>query len=202
MVLSLTLVSLVAAALLGGMYVLTEEPIAQTEQKKQMQAKIDVLPPTENISFGDKQEIDGVTVYEAFAGNERVGAAVETFDANGFNGKFTLMVGFDNDGNITGYTVLKQNETPGLGANMINWFKTDKGNQNVIGLNPAEKNMTVKKDGGDIDAITAATITSRAFLRAIVRAYNALPKEVIEDISLATDSVAIIVEQEIAEENE
>lgn len=173
MVLSLTLVALVTAALLGGMYVLTEEPIRLSKENKQMQAKVEVLPVQEGVSFAEAEDHDGVMVYRAYVGEEFVGAAVETFDPNGFNGRFSLMIGFDKEGQITGYKVLEQNETPGLGANMVEWFRTDKGKQNIIGLDPAKTNMKVSKDGGDVDAITAATITSRAFLRAVERAYKA-----------------------------
>ena len=173
MALSLTLVALVAAALLAGVFILTEEPIAAAKAAKQMQAKTEVLPNAEGLSFAEAEENNGVKIYRAYIGEEFAGAAVETFDPNGFNGRFSVMLGFDKDGVITGYTVLDQNETPGLGANMIQWFKTDKGRQNIIGLNPAKTNMTVSKDGGDVDAITAATITSRAFLRAVVRAHDA-----------------------------
>ncbi len=173
MVLSLTLVALVTAALLGGMYVLTEEPIRLSKENKQVQAKVEVLPVQEGVTFAEAEDHDGVKVYRAYVGDEFIGAAVETFDPNGFNGRFSLMIGFDKEGVITGYKVLEQNETPGLGANMVEWFRTDKGKQNVIGLDPVKTNMTVSKDGGDVDAITAATITSRAFLRAIDRAYKA-----------------------------
>lgn len=172
MTVSLTLIALMAAGMLGGMYVLTKEPIEQSKAQKQMEAKLQVLQ-MDSIEFADAQEINGVKVYQAYKNGELVGAAVETFDPNGFNGKFTLMVGLDTAMVIKGYIVLEQNETPGLGANMTTWFKTPKGKQNIIGLMPASVNMTVSKEGGDVDAITAATITSRAFLRAVVRAYKA-----------------------------
>jgi len=69
--------------------------------------------------------------------------------------------------------VLEQKETPGLGTKMVDWFKTNKGNQSIIGKNPALANLTVSKDGGEIDAITASTISSRAFLFSIRNAYQA-----------------------------
>lgn len=190
MVLSLTIVALVAAALLGGMYVLTEEPIAKAKEAKQLAAKTEVMATTDNLNFSEPADFDGVKVYKALdADGKQVGAAVETYDRNGFNGYFSLMVGFNNDGVITGYSVLEQNETPGLGANMVQWFKTDKGNQNIIGLNPDQKNMTVSKDGGDVDAITAATITSRAFLRAIVRAHDAFSQSSVQSDAVSGASI-------------
>ena len=76
---------------------------------------------------------------------------------------------FDQEGNIRNYTVLSYTETTGLGSKMPTWFK-EKGN--ILGKNLSKNNLTVSKDGGEIDAITAATISSRAFLNAVANAYN------------------------------
>jgi electron transport complex protein RnfG len=87
------------------------------------------------------------------------------------------MAGIDTKGNFSGYQVLEHAETPGLGSKMDQWFNnTEKPGQNVLGKNPAANKFTVSKDGGDIDAITASTITSRAFLEALVRAYDTYDK--------------------------
>ena len=89
---------------------------------------------------------------------------------DGFGGTFRVMVGFDQEGNILGYEILEQQETPGLGSHMEHWFKNaDKPGQNIIGRKAGA--LRVSKDGGDVDAITAATITSRAFLKAVNQAY-------------------------------
>lgn len=99
------------------------------------------------------------------------GTAVQSTDPNGFGGNLEVLVGFNADGDILGYTVLEHSETPGLGAKAGEWFQ--KGQPGcIIGKNPGKSNFTVSKDGGDIDAITASTITSRAFLRAVQQAYN------------------------------
>ena len=82
------------------------------------------------------------------------------------------MVGFDSEGTITGYQILQTGETPGLGTKADTWFQKD-GKGCIIGMNPEKNNITVSKDGGDVDAITAATISTRAFCDAIDRAYNA-----------------------------
>ena len=83
------------------------------------------------------------------------------------------MAGIDNSGNFSGYSVLEHEETPGLGSKMDSWFSnSEKPKQYVIGKNPESTNFKVTKDGGDIDAITASTITSRAFLEALNRAYE------------------------------
>ena len=89
----------------------------------------------------------------------------------GFGGNLKVLVGFDPEGKILGYTLLEQTETPGLGAKADKWFqKGEKGD--IIGKDPSTP-LTVSKDGGQVDAITASTITSRAFLLAVNNAYNA-----------------------------
>ncbi len=196
MTLSLTIIALVAAGALGGIYMLTKEPIEKTNEANKLKAKTDVLPQFADITFAEPLlvEQDGyeMVVNRAFnAQGEPVGAAVETSDKNGFNGLIRLMVGFDNDGVIRGYSVLEQAETPGLGANMVNWFKTDKNRQSVIGLNPVQSKLEVSKDGGDVDAITAATISSRAFLRAVARAYNAFRQEKEVDVTSGATAIAV-----------
>ena len=145
MVLSLVIISMVAAGLLAGVYLLTLENINAQKLAKQEAAKLAVL-----------------------AGHED-GTAIET-EVDGFGGKFRVMVGFDAEGNVLGYEILEHQETPGLGSHMEHWFKNaDKPGQNIIGRKAGA--LQVSKDGGDVDAITAATISSRAFLKAINQAY-------------------------------
>ncbi len=104
------------------------------------------------------------------ASGKSLGWAVQSSE-NGFGGELQVLVGFDGDGNILGYTILKTAETPGLGAKADTWFqKGAKGD--IIGMNPGTSNFTVSKDGGDVDAITASTITSRAFLLSIKNAFD------------------------------
>ena len=106
---------------------------------------------------------------EVLAGQE--GTAIKITDPKGFGGALTVMVGLTQDGTILGYKVLESSETPGLGAKAQDWFqKGQKGD--VIGKQAG--NLTVSKDGGKVDAITASTITSRAFLRCINEAYKTL----------------------------
>lgn len=123
-----------------------------------------------------KRTVDGKKLtYIAYKTDK--GTAIQSTDPNGFGGNLTILVGFDKVGTILGYTVLETTETPGLGAKADSWFQTTEnggkgGKACIIGLNPKDKNFTVSKDGGDIDAITASTITSRAFLRAVQQAYS------------------------------
>ena len=122
---------------------------------------------SEDIQVSEPWEVDAFTAYDIQdkQGN-LLGKAVVTTE-NGFGGPLKVLVGFNTDGDILGYTVLEHQETPGLGAKAGEWFQ-DK----IIGMNPGTNNFTVSKDGGEVDAITASTITSRAFLRAIQNAYD------------------------------
>ena len=113
-----------------------------------------------------------------------LGAAVES-TTGGFGGDLKVLVGFNKDGEILGYTILQTSETPGLGAKAENWFQKD-GKGNIIGKNPSTDNLTVSKDGGSVNAITASTITSRAFLLAVNNAYDAYKKGATDANSSAT----------------
>lgn len=169
MVLVLTIISLIAAGVLGAVYTVTEEPIAIAKAEKQQAAIQQVLNDFDRL---EDETVNGLLVHKAYQGDAFVGAAVES-ETNGFGGKIKIMVGFDKEGNIIDYAILQQSETPGLGTKMVDWFKTNKNNQNIKGKNPEKNNLTVSKDGGEVDAITAATISSRAFLAAVNLAYNA-----------------------------
>lgn len=182
MALSLTCIALVAAGALAGVYMMTMAPIETAMKAKQEAAIMQVLPQVEGLQVADAEEINGITLYKAYVGEEWVGTAVEASTKGNqnmpFGGVFRLMVGFDNVGNVVNYVVLEQAETPGLGALMTTWFKNaDKPGQNILGKNPATTEFSVSKDGGDIDAITASTITSRAFLEVVVKAYNAIAQQ-------------------------
>ncbi len=175
MLLSLTLISFCASALLAGGYVLTKEPIEKALQEKKNAAIKEVLPKGD-IEIGKAVEVrldgyeDAFVVYPAKKGGNFIGCAIETYDNNGYGGKVRSMVGLDAEGRVINYSVLEANETPGLGAKVSDWFKT-KGD--IRGKDPASEDFKVKKDGGEIDAITAATITSRAFLSSVKSAYQA-----------------------------
>ena len=168
MVLVLTGVAVVMGGVLAWVNHLISGPIDKQKQltlesgiKTVMQAQ------TLTVSSIDTIQTDGRTfiVY-----NNEKGAAVQS-STMGFGGELKVLVGFDQEGNILGYTLLEHQETPGLGAKADQWFQEgQKGN--IIGKNPAEP-LTVSKDGGQVDAITASTITSRAFLLAVNNAYNA-----------------------------
>ncbi|MEN8155926.1 MAG: RnfABCDGE type electron transport complex subunit G [Bacteroidota bacterium] len=176
MVATLLVVTLVAAGLLGSVYALTKEPIRLAELKKKNEAIGVVVPGFDNIPSQEVEKIfmDGDTLYlyTARKGDELLGTAVETFTNKGFSGEFKLMVGFDPAGSITDIAVIKHSETPGLGDKM----ERDKSEFHLqfMGKHPDTFNLSVTKDRGDVDAITASTITSRAYCDAVQRAYRAL----------------------------
>lgn len=176
MVLSLGIITIVAAALLAGVYSVTKEPIEVAKLQKQVEAVKAVTPEFDNDPVSEALEIipvgeaQALKVFPARKGGELVGAAVESYSSQGFSGEIRLIYGFDSEGTVTGFAVMEHAETPGLGAKMDEWFRSPEGKRSVIGLNPDNSNLTVSKDGGDVDAITAATITSRAFLDALNRA--------------------------------
>lgn len=178
MVLSLTLISLSASALLAGGYVLTKEPIEKAAQDKKNNAIKEVLPKGD-ITIGEAVEIkldgyeDAFVIYPAKQGAEIVACAIETYDNNGYGGKIKTMVGLDKEGKVVNYSILEMNETPGLGAKAGEWFK-EKGD--IRGKLPSDESFKVSKDGGEIDAITASTITSRAFIESIKAAHKAYLK--------------------------
>ena len=179
MVLALTGVAVIMGGILAYVNHLTEGPI--NEQKaKALADGIKTVMCVDNLTVhqtdtvqtkGPKGKDVTFIIYQTQdAQGKDLGAAVETI-ANGFGGELKLLVGFDPDGKILGYTLLEHAETPGLGAKADKWFqKGEKGD--IIGKSPAEP-LTVSKDGGQVDAITASTITSRAFLLAVNSAYNA-----------------------------
>ncbi len=177
MIISLTLIALVSSAGLGFVYELTKEPIALSVLNKKLNAIREVVPeftnnPNDEMFRLPTAEGDSLDIYPAKNNGEVVGYAVNTYTSKGFSGNISIMAGFKPDGSITGISVLEHKETPGLGTKMTEpEFK-----EQFTGKNPGDFMLKVKKDGGQVDAITAATISSRAFCDAIERAYNTLQK--------------------------
>lgn len=179
MFLSLSIISLVVAVLLAEVNQITAKPIAAAKALKLENAIKEVVPAFDNNPVEEAYKIpasdgDSLLVYPAKKGEEIVGFAVNTYSNNGFGGNIQIMVGFDMEDKVVNYAVLSHAETPGLGSKMDEWFRDiSKPNQSIIGRNLSEGNLKVSKDGGQVDAITASTITSRAFLESINRAYGA-----------------------------
>ena len=191
MTLVLTLVAVVMGGILAFVNHLTEGPIAEQKEKaladgiKTVMVCNDlVVAKTDEV----KQNVDGkeltYIIYQVKdTQGKDLGAAVQS-STMGFGGNLKVLVGFNPEGQILGYTLLEHAETPGLGAKADQWFqKGQKGD--IIGKSPAEP-LTVSKDGGQVDAITASTITSRAFLKAVNQAYNAYKVSPVDAESGAT----------------
>lgn len=198
-------ITLVASAGVGAVNMITAEPIAQAEQAAKTEALKGVLPAFERTD-AETLTIDElpITVYTASAADGSVaGYAVETKSKQGFGGEVSLMVGFTPEGEVINVNVLKQTETPGLGTKMA-----DEGNPllgSIQGQRLEEKKLVggklaVTKDGGDVDALTAATISSRAYVDAVNRAWMAF-RSVLEGTAPAdTVSGATVTEADITNE--
>ncbi len=192
----MTVIAVVAAGILGWVHTITEKPVAIKAQQAVSNSIKSVILGDSDVEFSvaPARESNGFVFHKVTdMDGHSLGTAVETTDANGFGGSIRIMVGFDPEGKILGYRVLEHSETPGLGAQADEWFRQPSkqggeeqskletlffgapakaGNHNIIGLNPADDMLTVSKDGGQVDAITASTITSKAFLRAVNAAYK------------------------------
>ncbi len=172
MIVSLTLIAMVMSLLLTVVYLKTKGPIEESAKKKEMNAIKQVSPPFDNDPTAESLQLEGVTVYPVKSSNENSGYAVKTYTEKGFGGRIELMAGFRTDGSIVNIKVLEHKETPGLGTKMSD----KKFISQFIDKNPRNFSLKVSKDGGNVDAITAATVTSRAFCDAMQRASDAVNK--------------------------
>lgn len=202
-------ITLVASAGVGVVNMITEEPIEVAKEAATKSALTEVLPAFESTEE-QTLTIDElpITVYTARNGGEVAGYAVQTMTKQGFNGVVRLMVGFTPDGEVVNVNVLEQSETPGLGTKMA-----DEGNV-LLGSIQGQKlenkklvggKLAVTKDGGDVDALTAATISSRAYVDAVNRAWMAYKSvatgvEATDTASGATHTVATQTNEPAAQE--
>lgn len=174
MVVSLLLITLISGFALGFVNDLTIEPKAKAKLAKKVNAIKLVLPEFDNNPVEDVKKIktvvakDSIEIYPAFKNNQFVGAAVISYSEKGFSGLVKIMVGFKADGDIQNIAVLEQKETPGLGTKM----KDESFLKQFRDKNPATFKLKVKKDGGEVDALTGATISSRAFSESAKMAYD------------------------------
>ena len=192
MVLVLTGVAVIMGGILAFVNHLTEGPI-NAQKEKALADGIKTVMCVDELTVSKTDEVRQndakgkemlFKIYQVKdAQGQDLGAAVES-TTGGFGGDLKVLVGFDPEGKILGYTLLEHAETPGLGAKADKWFQAgEKGN--IIGKNPKEE-LVVSKDGGQVDAITASTITSRAFLLAVNNAYKAYKATPIDGATGAT----------------
>jgi Na+-translocating ferredoxin:NAD+ oxidoreductase subunit G len=179
MILALFVICFVSALLLGVTYVATKDKIEENRRAKDVAALKGALPEFDNNPVAEKYLVKTpageLAFYPAKKGSILVGTAVESFSLKGYSGKIRIMIGFLPDGTIFNIEVLEHKETPGLGAK-IESMQSDFGKQ-FKNKNPKNFLLKVKKDGGPVDAITAATISSRAYCEAVKLAYDALMQQ-------------------------
>ena len=183
MVFTLFLVTLFASSALALIYEVTKGPIAEAKRLKKANAIGEVVPPFDNDPGTEvkKLAVDGDTLYfyRAWTDGKVTGIAVESYTYAGFSGLIKVIVGFLPDGTLNDIAVLEHAETPGLGDKMEKGKSFDKTTgeswtTQFEDKDPRNYSLRVKQDNGDVDAITAATITSRAFCDAVQRAYDGL----------------------------
>ena len=149
---------------------ITVDPIAKAKEAAVKAALAAVLPEFDTTEKSEHTADElSIIAHKATKSGKVVGYAIETATKSGFSGMIKMMVGFDTKGTIININVLEQNETPGLGAKM-----TEEGNPllaSIKGKSAPNFNFKVRKDGGEVDALTAATISSRAYAEAVARAY-------------------------------
>ena len=174
MVVSLLVITLVSGLSLGFINDLTIEPIAKAKLERKVNALKQVLPefnnnPVEQVKRikSDKAK-DSIEIYAGMLDNQPIGTAVIGYSEKGYSGLIKIMVGFKPDGTIHNIVVLEQKETPGLGTKM----KNESFLQQFRDKNPASFNLKVTKDGGEVDALTGATISTRAFTEATQMAHD------------------------------
>lgn len=210
MVSTLFLVTAISAVTLGFVYNATKGPIEEAKQQKLKESINIVVPGADQSEVSDEiavPSIDGghdLLFYQVKKDGELIGTAIKTWTNSGFSGYMAVMVGLNPDGVIIDSNVLEHKETPGLGD------KTSKSvsswNEQFIGIDPAVTNLKVKKDGGDIDAITAATITARAYSDAIQRAYdtymNWINNVTTDNTESTDDEIVDQIKDETSEDND
>ena len=174
MVVSLLVITLVSGFALGYVNELTIEPKAKAKLERKVNAIKQVLPefnnnPVEQVKLikSDKAK-DSIEIYTGMMDDIPIGTAVIGSSEKGYSGLVKIIVGFNPDESIKNIVVLEQKETPGLGTKM----KGEKFMRQFRGKKPSEFNLKPKKDGGDIDALAGATITTRAFGEATQLAYD------------------------------
>jgi electron transport complex protein RnfG len=174
MLTSLLVITLISGLSLGFVNDITKGPKAKAKLERKIKALQLVLPQFDNNPVTEMKKIksdkakDSLELYAALKEQQLVGMAVVASSEKGFSGLIKLMVGFKKDGIIKNIVVLEQKETPGLGTKM----KDEKFIKQFREIDVSSFNLKVKKDGGDVDALTGATISSRAFSEAVQLAHE------------------------------
>ena len=181
----LCLVCAAAAGIMGSAAAFTKDPIAQAKRKKVADGLRDVLPAFDNDPMKDSRQVGDVRFYQAKKAGKTVGYAAETAVGSGYAGRIEALISFQPDGTIRTFIITRHGETPGLGSNAADRVRRKtlagliRGEKTPPGLPPNrildqyaghskspkdqwKQPWKVKKDGGDADYVTGATISSRA----------------------------------------
>ncbi len=171
MIIVLVVISVICSAGVAAVYNATKDTIAaQKAQKEQLSLSV-VLPEHDNDPTQEVTDLGGgVVCYTATKGGLPVGYAVKASNTDGYNGLVEVITGFMPNGDIINTQATVLAETPGLGMKAVEPKYHDQFN----GKNPERFKLQVRKDGGEVDAISAATITSRAYAKCVATAYAAL----------------------------
>ena len=173
LVMVLTLITAGAGLILSMVEAVTREPIAEQRRLETLRAIQAVLPPADNspdqdfvqlVTGQDKRGRDVQRIfYRGRQAAELSGVAFQVVAPDGYSGNIAVMVGVDPDGTVAGVEILSHSETPGLGDKItLPAFKDI-----FVGKNLQNADWRVKKDGGEFDQITGATISPRAVVGAV-----------------------------------
>lgn len=174
LLITLGVITLVAGLTLGYVFEWTKAPIAKAQMDKQLRAIEAVVkgydnnPVKEKFMAATPDGKDSLEMFPAKRKGELIGMAVKAKSSRGYSGDIWIMVGFNLQGDILNVVVIEHKETPGLGSKLTD----PKFMSQFLEKNPGQINLNVKKDGGTVDAITGATISSRAFSEAVQLAYE------------------------------
>ncbi len=174
MTITLFVITIIAGVSLGFINDITKGPKAKAKLERKVNALKQVLAEFNNNPVQEVKLIksdmakDSIEIYAGTFDNKPIGTAIIGSSEKGYSGLVKIMIGFNPDESIKNIVVLEQKETPGLGTKM----KSDKFLRQFRGKKPSEFNLKPKKDGGDVDALTGATITTRAFGEATQMAYD------------------------------
>jgi len=168
MVIALFVVAIIAAAVTGLTAMFTKEPIALAQKKALHQALQQVLPNHVNDPQDERFMVKGTPMYPARRANGILtGIAWEVIAPDGYSGSIHILVGLRPDASIQAIRITQHKETPGLGDGIV---KNHPWLDSFIDQTLESRHWKVKKDGGDFDQFTGATITPRAVVKAVKRA--------------------------------
>ncbi|WP_022850253.1 RnfABCDGE type electron transport complex subunit G [Limisalsivibrio acetivorans] len=171
MVIVLTVIAGISSLILAFVYSMTKDKIAEEYRKDFLKGLQVVLPEFENEPDVEAVEYEGKKLYPAKQDGEIVAWAVRSVSHKGYSGDIAVLIGVNLEGEVTGIEILKHAETPGLG----NKIEFPEWRASFKGLT-ANDNIAVKKDGGNIDEFSGATISPRAVCEAVSKGLSFMEK--------------------------